>query len=299
MPLTQSFSYRQVFTDVGERRRIESFNAVSGQLQSVQIFDGERYETLSDLKHRGTIEKPRLEYVGNGRDYAMFYRNIAVKFPFGHILGQRTGVICQTERDSGLLKVSVPFGGKDLPKYAWRLWFDPSRGLALIKNELFKRTLDSPFCRTEVGNKLHEIEPGVWAPTDIVVSYFNAKKGTPHFGEITEVLHSVVDVTRSKWNTEPADSEFEMTFPAGTRIADQEIGMSFVTGKANAGSRIDELVKNARDKVAIVSFGPQTPELPHSPTTRILLWLNIIVILGLMVLYLVRRHGRKRLTHPS
>jgi hypothetical protein len=287
-PKSESVLYRQVLSS-HKKRRIEWLNQDSQEPWEVVVFDGEVRKAFQRATSTGLIAAPTVRHLDDGHDYATFFRNGFGAISFVTLFGQRASTRVVADRSGKASVIESPPGGADVATFGWRLWLDPRHGLLPKRIERYENSMEHVYCRTVI-NQFHEFEPGVWAPVDVTVTFHHPAPGTPHYGDVNQVVHSVVDVSRSRWNEPLSDELFVLAFPAGVTVADKTHRVVLVTGERDTGKNIDKLVAGAR-KTFPLDDGRPAP-LPIAWWWRVALVALNAVLIAAFLAWLWRRHRR-------
>jgi hypothetical protein len=103
--------------------------------------------------------------------------------------------------------------------FGWRLWLDPKKGFLPTRIDQFLRTHDRLMYRIEL-TEFTPIDPKIAVPVKATITLFDSSPQSKTFGQATEVLEFIVDLDKSRWNSEINPSNFIAKFPEGTVVID-------------------------------------------------------------------------------
>jgi outer membrane lipoprotein-sorting protein len=279
-PRTEVQRYRQVLS--GGKRRIENLDPETDKVREVTVFDGEVVKSVNVDMMLGTIQEMRNDYVPPAAEYETWFRSALGVLSLAAVFRERIDHLTVTTGADGNLTIGAPHdSGASIRQLGFEVTLDPTHAMRLARIDSYR---NDPSVRYNeiVVKAFHEVEAGVWAPTEMEYQAFNPDKSEATFGRPVNVIRGVVDVSRSKWNTPIDDDEFVLAFPPGVQVSDTTRNITFVTGEGDTGKNLDRLVQEAHDVVPVQRLRPE----PESES-KALLWAGLavaatVVVLGLL-----------------
>jgi hypothetical protein len=234
------------------------------------VFDPETQKTYRPQENDATISSKPTELILEGWDYLEAFRSVHGSLPILVAFKERKNAVINEGASSETLLVLESAPCLDAPNVSYGRW---GLRVALDKNHGF---LPSSIERSEeISGKLltvrrttirqwKDLGGGVWVPISTITHFFDSDPNLATFGELANELTLVVDVSRSSWNKEIAESTFNLPLPPGVKVIDTLREVQFVTGKPDPGDNLDDLAANARNLVPYpVLKAP--PVESHSP----------------------------------
>ncbi len=294
-PSAESQCYRQVFGK-GGKRRFELLAEADLAPKAVQALDGEVERGVTFGDKRGFIFNRRHQMIPDGKDYLTYFRCIFAHVPLATVLRDRTGTRLADRDDARpeCVVVESPPEQGSFAQFGLRAWLDPAVGFLPARIEYHRDAIGTPYL-TMVVNEFREFEDGIWAPVDIVATYFNTEPGRPTSGHATQSIHGIVDVQRSRWNLQLSDETFVLAFPPGIKVFDETRQVTFVTGEGDTGKSLDRLLRDARHVVQTRAPGAASRHEPR-PRSPIYMWVGgtLGIVIAVAVVAIIRRRRNAR-----
>jgi len=251
-PAAAHQQYRQVFQR--GRGRTELLDKEGRRISDITVYDQEIAKFFDSKSNSAVIgQLPESIIADEGWDYLRAFRNIQGQFAILDCLRQRKNVLVkQGSEDKSLVLETSPDPKAadkiDYPLNGYRVIIDKHRGFvpAVIERLTEIRGQNFTVRRTKVV-EWHKIPGDVWVPVKVVTNQFNPDPDSETFGEAVNEAYLVVDIPRSTWNNEIPDDVFNFPLAAGTKVTDRLRQIQFITGKADPGKNLDDLVANARN----------------------------------------------------
>jgi len=291
--ITDKTSYRQVLHR--GKRRIEAFEGSVDTPTLIMVFDGETERMLTGK--RGSIRLLQPRTVEIGADYLNLYRTVYGRYDIVTMLRQRSMVEAKTigSKDKvGLTFDGAPEPDKEFPfaRFGLAITADATHGLMPTMLEVYQN--DDKLGRLTrfktVIEKFKRLADGSWVPVQATTTFYEMKD--PQFlrKPWLEVV-TTVDEDNSRWNIAVPDETFTLQFPVGTNVVDEIRKVMFVTGKADPGRNIDDLLRNARNVVPIEPGTPILSEKSRGLGKALLTYLALalLALLSLFAFVYVRK----------
>ncbi len=185
----------------------------------------------------------------------------------------------------------MPGKGAGWNQYGWRLWFDLKHGFLPKRIDRYRESRSVLFDRADVL-EFYQLTSGTWVPTSVRISFYVMDKNAPLFGKVAIVADLKVDVANSHWNGALTDDTFSLSLPAGTKVIDKLRNIEYVTGAADPGKHIDELVKGAKEMAPIHSVVEVRQSTAWTWNLPLLVGLNVAVVALVIAILLAKRRHR-------
>lgn len=284
MPST-TYRSRQVFSSDG-RRRYESL--VGATQENAKVFTGELTREYSEGRNTGIIARNGPEQ----RPYPWACENYSSLFHRTFLGGDLVDLIRQRDKDKVSIIESVDFPGKIeikvstqdtasmYPSFAFRIVLDPSHGMMPSKIDSYRGDFATRAYSAEI-TQFHKLSDGTWVPIEAEIV-----EGAEDFPMHVSALK--VDVEKSKWNFPPNETDFTLSFPAGTHVIDEVSNTAYIAGSGDPGTTVDTLVKNATELLPKQRQDEFTSEWSLSPRMLLIL-ANVIVIATVIIVVTIKR----------
>jgi hypothetical protein len=243
------YHHRQILE--GNSGHIDVIDTKSGKVTSSFAYTPDAERTFTPKAGAGSVQAPTVNLLSDGTDYRTAYRTLLGSVNLLKFLRQRTLTPVRAgEFPPHLIVVEAALGERkpeiDFPGWGARVAIDPTHGGLPAFVEVFDK--DRGQERRRLRREIREwkaLANGAFVPVVMVTEHYELDGARPFFGEAADQVELRVDVSRAQWNHKVAPADLTLAFPIGTRVFDRTRKISYVTGKADPGKHLDDLVDGA------------------------------------------------------
>jgi hypothetical protein len=295
--------FRQVFQ--GGLFRIEELDPQTGQLDRINVFDGQVERRWIPRNNAAMITSLHPSLLGYGHDYYETFRGISGRADHLRVLRQREHVELRNDKNGSRvvpileaepLDLDKAPSVADLPQFGFRLYLEPKWNLLPSRVERFMM-IDGkqvPVCDLQI-HEVKELTKGVLVPTKAITKTFITDKNDKDlFGTLGNEIILTVDSQRSRWNERlPADL-FQLPLPGGTNVVDFTRKVEYVTGKPDAGENLEALAAHALQERQLITAPPLVAT--HQWSNWLIYGVPSLIVLVILYAWSLRRQKHQSAT---